>query len=39
MFAVLLPVHDEFFQRLAMPSRADDSVFVTLVVSVATELD
>src|SRR6185312_13825009 len=39
MFAVLLPVDNEFFQRLAVPGRADDGVLVSFVVPVATGLD
>src|SRR5262245_56175377 len=39
VFAVFLPVHDEFFQRFAVPGGADDGVFVALVMAVATGLD
>jgi hypothetical protein len=39
VFSVFLPVDDEFFQRLAVPGRADDGVLVALEVPVATGLD
>src|SRR5690606_30735391 len=39
MFPVLLSVHDQCFQRLTMPGRSDDGVFIALVMPVATGWD
>src|SRR5262245_21699190 len=38
MVAILLSVHDEFFQRFGVPGDAQDGVFVAFVVTVASRL-